>query len=106
MRIKNLVPKVIGIGGVDILPSKEWQEVDDSLCYAPVFDKYGNRTGKEEVLPSLTALEKAGLIAFVETREQEPEKKQKVKQEPEEKQEPGEDAAGEQSAKKTGRKKK
>lgn len=74
MRIKNLAAKVIGIGGVDLMPGSDWVEVDDALVYVPVFDRTGKMTGEKEILPSLRILEKMNQIVFVETKKEEPKK--------------------------------
>ena len=82
MKIKNLVAKVIGIGNIQLLPGTDYVEVPDELVYVPVFGKNGEKTGEEEILPSLRIMERLNQIVLVETKSAKPAKKQEpVKEE-------------------------
>ena len=72
MLIKNTTdrsaPKPIGIGRFVIMPGQE-ENIPDEVAYVAEFDKYGNKTGKKMILPSVRLMAGLGQISYEETKQ-------------------------------------
>ena len=65
MRIKNIVPKPIGIGNYIIMPG-ETKDIPNDVAYVNEYDKDGKKTGRKIILPAIVLLDGLGQIAYVE----------------------------------------
>lgn len=65
MRIKNIVPKPIGIGSYIIMPG-ETKDIPNDVAYVNEYDKDGKKTGRKIILPAIVLLDGLGQIAYVE----------------------------------------
>jgi len=73
MVIKNITdkagnaPKVIGFGGMFVLPGESIQ-IPDRIAYCDEYDEDGNKTGRKVVLPGILAQAKIGMLTYEETK--------------------------------------